>query len=354
MICSICLRTPGRRATLAVINNDRLLLKTQRPSQLLPTSSRTSRVGERNISTSILRGGGRIASEVLEASSNNTSLEPIFIAHGMMGSGANFASIAKQLHKKTGRKIVTYDARNHGTSFHCDTMSYPEMSSDLIGLIREHHHPEGSVNSGGGVILMGHSMGGRTVMYTALAHPHIVKKLIVVDVSPCNVDFSTMDATSWNMAHFFHAMRSVKFLQPSESAAADSKGQKWSISRARQDADRQLSLRIHDAGIRQWLLMNMVQHPDTKEVGWRHNLDAIQTAFESDIRTFPAMEADITYDGPTLFVGGSESEYIPVSDHPEILERFPSADFQYIEGAGHWVHAQKPSEFLDIVLDNLK
>ena len=55
MICSICLRTPGRRATLAVINNDRLLLKTQRPSQHIPTSSRTSRVGERNISTSILR-----------------------------------------------------------------------------------------------------------------------------------------------------------------------------------------------------------------------------------------------------------------------------------------------------------
>ena len=45
---------------------------------------------------------------------------------------------------------------------------------------------------------------------------------------------------------------------------------------------------------------------------------------------------------------------IKVSDHPEILERFPRADFQYIEGAGHWVHAQKPAEFLDIVLDNLK
>lgn len=349
MICSICLRT-GRRASLAVIKNDRLLLKTHRPSQFLPTSNLTI-AGERNISTSIIRGG-RIASEVL-GSSNNTSLEPVFIAHGMMGSGANFASIAKQLHKKTGRKIVTYDARNHGTSFHCDTMSYPEMSSDLIELIKEHHHPGGSDTGGGGVILMGHSMGGRTVMYTALTHPHIVKKLIVVDVSPCNVDFSTMDATSWNMAHFFHAMRSVKFLQPSESAT-DSKGQKWSISRARQDADRQLSHRIHDAGIRQWLLMNMVQHPDTKEVGWRHNLDAIQTAFESDIRTFPAMKADVIYDGPTLFVGGSESEYIPVSDHPEILERFPRADFQYIEGAGHWVHAQKPAEFLDIVLDNLK
>jgi len=336
-----------------VINNDRLLLKTHRPSQLLPISNRT-RAGERNISTSFIRDG-RIASEVLGPSSNDTSLEAIFIAHGMMGSGANFASTAKQLHKKTGRKIVTYDARNHGTSFHCDTMSYPEMSSDLIQLIREHDHSRGSDSRGGGVILMGHSMGGRTVMYTALTHPNIVKKLVVVDVSPCNVDFSTMDATSWNMSHFFHAMRSVKFLQPSDSAAAtDSKGQKWSISRARQDADRQLSHRIHDAGIRQWLLMNMVQHPGTKEVGWRHNLDAIQTAFESDIRTFPAMEPDNIYDGPTLFVGGSESEYIPVSDHPEILERFPHASFQYIEGAGHWVHAQKPAEFLDIVLDNLK
>ena len=84
---------------------------------------------------------------------------------------------------------MTYDARNHGTSFHSESMSYPEMSADLVDLISSHD------DTNDGVVLMGHSMGGRTVMYTALTVPKIVNQLIVVDVSPCNVDFTTMDST---------------------------------------------------------------------------------------------------------------------------------------------------------------
>ena len=84
---------------------------------------------------------------------------------------------------------MTYDARNHGTSFHSESMSYPEMSADLVDLISSHDDTKD------GVVLMGHSMGGRTVMYTALTVPKIVNQLIVVDVSPCNVDFTTMDST---------------------------------------------------------------------------------------------------------------------------------------------------------------
>ena len=151
----------------------------------------------------------------------------------------------------------------------------------------------------------------------------------------------------WNMSHFFHAMRGVKFLQPQDPTQD---GKKWSISKTRKDADSQLSHRIGDPGLRQWLLMNMVQNPDTGVVCWRHNLDAIQAAFESDIRTFPPFPSEVTFEGKTLFIGGSESEYIPVSDHPEILEKFPRAQFEYITGAGHWVHSQKPAEFIDIVI----
>ena len=33
---------------------------------------------------------------------------------------------------------------------------------------------------------------------------------------------------------------------------------------------------------------------------------------------------------------------------------FFSSRFEYIDGAGHWVHSQKPKEFLDIVVDSLR
>ena len=59
----------------------------------------------------------------------------------------------------------------------------------------------------------------------------------------------------------------------------------------------------------------------------------------------------IMFQGPTLFIGGADSDYIPVADHDLIKELFTKAEFKYIAGAGHWVHSQKPKEFLDCLLD---
>jgi len=300
--------------------------------RLLPQSCQ---LGVRNLS-------GKINSEVF-GEVNKDGKAPVFMAHGLMGSGTNFQSIAKAIHRQTQRQVVVFDARNHGISFHAPTMSYQDMSDDLCGLIDGHMKATGEASEGG-VVLLGHSMGGRTVMFTALTRPEVVSQLIVVDVSPVNVDFTTMDSTEWNMSHFFHAMKAVTFLQPGEG---------WSISKARKDADAQLSHRIKDAGLRQWLLMNMVVD-GSGEVKWRHNMDVIHQAFETDVRKFPQFEPGVTFDKQTVFIGGSLSEYLPVADHPEILERFPNATFEYIEGAGHWVHSQKPAEFIQRVLNHLQ
>jgi pimeloyl-ACP methyl ester carboxylesterase len=88
------------------------------------------------------------------------------------------------------------------------------------------------------------------------------------------------------------------------------------------------------------------------KIGWRVNLDVIHEAFEKDIAVFPLSDFDekVTFNGETLFIGGSDSDYIPVNDHPDILEQFPRSKFEYIAGAGHWVHSQKPNEFLEVLL----
>lgn len=162
-----------------------------------------------------------------ESSSNKSAneLKPIFISHGMLGSASNWTSMAKSLARNTGRKIVIFDARNHGKSEHTSTMSYKDMSNDLVSLIRD----EQGINSNdsedlNSVILIGHSMGGRTCMYTALQSSDLVHSLIVVDISPINQRFNLEDGSEWNMDHFFHAMKAVKFLQPSET-------EKWTLSK---------------------------------------------------------------------------------------------------------------------------
>ena len=57
---------------------------------------------------------------------------------------------------------------------------------------------------------------------------------------------------------------------------------------------------------------------------------------------------------PTLFIGGAESDYIPVADHDEIQETFPVSQFSYVQGAGHWVHSQKPKEVMELMVDFLR
>ena len=97
--------------------------------------------------------------------------------------------------------------------------------------------------------------------------------------------------------------------------------------------------------------MNLRQDPKTREIGWKINVDGIHQAFTKEIAqiTF-ADDGAPRYDGPCLFVGGADSDYIPVSDHDEIKETFTTAEFVYIQGAGHWVHSQQPAAFLNTVL----
>ena len=80
-----------------------------------------------------------------------------------------------------------------------------------------------------------------------------------------------------------------------------------------------------------------------------------------------------TFDGPCLFIGGEKSDYIRYylllymfsvhvmiliylfrrSDHETIRHLFSVAQFEYISNAGHWVHSEKPTEFLAVLLSFL-
>ncbi len=229
--------------------------------------------------------------------------------------------------------MIAYDARNHGDSEHVDEMSYPTMAEDMRTFLDE-DKPS---------IVMGHSMGGRTAMYLALKWPHLVEKLVIVDVSPVNRRFDTMTGSEWNMSHFFHVTRSVEFPQD------------CSLFQARQIADGQMAKRIHDPGKRAWLLMNVHQDENGK-IGWKINLEGIYNAFMKNIAVFPDRDFadDVWFMKETLFIGGAFSDFIPINDHDEIFERFPNADIEYITGAGHWVHSDQPNDFLECLFRFLK
>lgn len=89
----------------------------------------------------------------------------------------------------------------------------------------------------------------------------------------------------------------------------------------------------------------------TTKYKWRINIPAIEAALP-EIRDFSLsneLKQGLKYDGPTMFIGGAKSSYIRQdAEHKQYLANFfPSANTTLIPDAGHWVHFDKPNEFVD-------
>ncbi|XP_076024665.1 sn-1-specific diacylglycerol lipase ABHD11 [Genypterus blacodes] len=243
---------------------------------------------------------------------------PLVFLHGLFGSKSNFHSIAKSLVQRTGRKVLTVDARNHGNSPHSPVLTYDAMTGDLKHLLAQLHIEK--------CVLIGHSMGGKTAMTTALTQPSLVERLVVVDISP------SQTATHSNFIHYIRAMQNV-------NVSSD-----LPRSTARRMAEDQLRGSVKEHSVRQFLLTNMLEQ--NGKYAWRVNLEAI-SAHLNEIMDFPSFST--VYQGPTLFLGGASSSYISSDDYPEIQRLFPSADIQYIPDASHWIHADKPLDFISSI-----
>ncbi|KAL5016869.1 hypothetical protein ScPMuIL_006458 [Solemya velum] len=244
---------------------------------------------------------------------------PLVILHGLMGSKANWHSISKVL-SRTGRQVIAVDARNHGESPHSPNMNFSLMSKDLIYLLDELEIDT--------AVLMGHSMGGKTAMVASLTESDRVDSLIVADVSPTRSPGRTLPNLLDCMLRVQLAMQDTYI----------------PLSAAKQKANVMLEEVEPNKEIREFLVTNLVQKENG--VRWQINLDSIINN-RASISDFPQFNEQ--FHKPTLFIGGRLSPYIREIDLPEIEWLFPNAVVQYIEGAGHWVHSDKPAAFVDIV-----
>ncbi|KAK2726185.1 sn-1-specific diacylglycerol lipase ABHD11-like [Artemia franciscana] len=248
---------------------------------------------------------------------------PIIIMHGLLGSKTNWTSLAKVIHMKTKRQVITIDARNHGESPHTKSISYNEMAEDIMDLMDSL-----MINQ---ATLVGHSMGGRTMMTLALTEPEVVNQLVVVDISPID--------TSPVMGDLSRIIEGLQHIRLPE---------KLSRLAAKKEVDKQLMEIVTSDMLRQFLMTNLVE--DNGTFKWRVNLRTIAKDF-LNIVNFPKFES--RFEGETLFIGGSRSDYIRRDHHESIRRLFPRCEFTYVDGAGHWVHSEKPKEFLDELLQFL-
>lgn len=241
---------------------------------------------------------------------------PLIILHGLFGMLDNWQTLSKKFAEHF--TVYAIDQRNHGKSPHFQDFDYYLMSEDLKEFMDEMDLDSAYV--------LGHSMGGKTAMQFACDNESKVDKLIVVDIAP--KDYPP------GHEEIFRGFYSVKLEEV----------------KSRKDADKQLGKVIKDFGVRQFLLKNLDRKDG--EYCWKANLDVIHENYELIIANSlgPFQE----FDSPTLFIKGGDSErYIELDDWAEITGYFSEAKLEIVEGAGHWVHAQKPEELCELVIDFL-
>lgn len=236
---------------------------------------------------------------------------PLVILHGIFGTGDNWTTFAK--HMATNYTVYAIDQRNHGRSFHAEIFDYQTLANDLSDFLAFHQL--------GDVALLGHSMGGKVAMLFAHQFPHLVNKLVIVDIAP----------KQNQMEEHRKLLQSLLNLD-------------LSLYNTRTEVENALQSNIPDFNTRQFLMKGIFRQNDG--FAWRMNLPALY-------RNLKEVGADLPlnnpYMGPCLFVKGEKSNYILQADEMRIKQCFPLAKITNIPHAGHWVHAENPSAFAQVV-----
>lgn len=238
--------------------------------------------------------------------------KPFVILHGFLGMSDNWKTLGR-LFSQQGFEVHLIDQRNHGRSFHSNEFNYELLSEDLYDYCLQKDLDE--------IILLGHSMGGKTAMMFSAKYPQIISKLIVADIAP-----------KFYPRHHQVILEGLSALDFEEIVT-------------RKEADEFLSNYVSHLSTRQFLLKN-VYWIEPGKLALRINLKALIANIDEIGEALPS---HLKFDGETLFLRGDRSEYITFDDESLIKRQFPKSRIDTIDKAGHWLHAENPESFFNTV-----
>ena len=239
------------------------------------------------------------------------------VLHGLFGSGKNWRSFAGSL--EDDFQVWTLDARNHGDSPHADSMSYQQMAEDVARFFAE--------NELENVILLGHSMGGKTAMQLALQFPDRIAALIVVDIAPVCYD------------HLHKQLKLIEAMQELDLAGEMS----------RSEIEKKLALKIPEKRLLSFLMTNL--NRQNGQFQWRIGLEQIAAGMP-ELLNYPELKS--VFKGPVQFIGGENSAYLKFEYHALIRKYFPESRITMLENCGHWLHVEQPAAFQKTVNEFLQ
>lgn len=248
-----------------------------------------------------------------------------FVLHGILGSGRNWRTLARQL---AGRhphwRFVLVDLRNHGDSAGAPPPhTVTTAADDLLAL----HEAFGAPDA-----VIGHSFGGKVALRYAARHPDGLHQCWVLDSLPGVVfDTDENDVTQ--------VIRALRGFPP--------------VLDRRDTVREGLVAGGFSPGLAQWMTTNLARQDDGTFT-WRFDLDAIEAMitdyFELDL--FPVLEAP-PVDVHLVRAGRSDRWDAGTLEHlADVVARCQDVDgpkvaVHLLEHAGHWVHVDDPEGLMD-------
>lgn len=252
----------------------------------------------------------------------------IVIIHGLYGSSDNWLTVGKKL--GTGHHVYLVDQRNHGHSPWSDVHTYDAMKEDLAEFFEKHKL--------GKAVVIGHSMGGKTAMAFAADYPEHTEKLVVVDIVPKDYRLLGENSQYYQHQHILQTLTEVV--------------QNSGEFKSREEISNFLGIKLDGKELVQFLLKSMYRDKETRQFKCRLNIEALSSSLDEIIsgiteRYFsdriPLMKH------PVLFIKGEKSEYIQEGDFGLIRKIYPESRLAIIPDAGHWLHAEQPARFMEIL-----
>jgi esterase len=261
--------------------------------------------------------------------------EAVVLIHGLFGDLDNLKSLCQEL--ENTHQVIRIDVPNHGLSEHWPSMDYPLLAEaiiqmlDTLGLAQAH--------------LVGHSMGGKIAMATGLLYPDRITSIVAADISPVAypprhqsvfAGLNSLDLSNTNrnsaLAHLIQAgidSATAQFLL--KNLKRSDTGFAWKMN-----------------------LVGLQACYDTLigwDIGWN---STFHTGFEADLEADPEESRAPPYTNPCYMIRGGDSDYVSLDHREAILAQFPKVQAKTINGAGHWLHAQKPEIFNRLVADFIR
>jgi pimeloyl-ACP methyl ester carboxylesterase len=236
----------------------------------------------------------------------------VVIVHGLFGTADNWITLARQLSQQC--RVFLVDMPNHGRSPHTEAFNYEFMTEQLMIWAKE--------TVGEAFFLAGHSMGGKVAMMFADRYPEWVKSLMILDIAN----------RSYHMEHQKYYLSVMQELDPT-------------AFQSRTALESWMQERIPEADIRLFLLKNLYRD-DQGQFAWRLNLPVLK---EKLLEVGQPIHLEDVFNKPVWLVRGGNSGYVREENKEALRSHFPQIQLHTVDGAGHWIHAEKPGEVLALM-----